>query len=401
MEKSKVYYTNLRCKPGLNLLKKLKNLVKAAGIEKIDFNGQYTAVKLHFGEPGNMAYIRPNYVATVVDLLNSLGAKTFLTDANTLYKGRRDNAVDHLRSAMVNGFNPIAVNANVIIADGLKGTNFAAIPVEGAKYCPAPKIGQAVAVADIIVSVSHFKGHEQAGFGGALKNLGMGCASIAGKLELHSSSQPKVNTDNCIGCKICEKNCNHGAISVGADRKAVIDYSKCVGCGQCVALCQYAAAVLAEWDTSEVLNCKIAEYTKAVLKDKPNFHISFIMNVSPECDCWGHNDVALVPDLGMMASFDPVALDQACADLVNKAPVINGWKPAVAAGAAVAAGSAGSAGSAGYSYAGGECGCDCHSAEAGHSELFKHIHPDTDWESGLQYAQEIGLGSREYELVEV
>ena len=213
----------------------------------------------------------------------------------------------------------------------------------------------------------------------------MGCASIAGKLELHSSSQPKVNTDNCIGCKICEKNCNHGAISVGADRKAVIDYSKCVGCGQCVALCQYSAAVLAEWDTSEVLNCKIAEYTKAVLQGKPNFHISLIMNVSPECDCWGHNDVAIVPDLGMMASFDPVALDQACADLVNKAPVINGWKPA-----------------AGYQYAGSECNCGCgHNHTNAPDELFKFIHPDTDWESGLQYAQEIGLGTRQYELVEV
>ena len=377
MEKSKVYYSNLRCKPGVNLLKKLRNLVKAAGIEQINFEGQYTAVKLHFGEPGNMAYIRPNYVATVVDLLNSLGAKTFLTDANTLYKGRRDNAVDHLKSAMVNGFNPIAVNANVIIADGLKGTNYAAIPIEGAKYCPAPKIGQAVADADIVISISHFKGHEQAGFGGALKNLGMGCASIAGKLELHSSSQPKVNEKNCIGCRICEKNCNHGAISVNPDsKKAVIDYSKCVGCGQCVALCQYAAAVLAEWDTSEVLNCKIAEYTKAVLKDKPNFHISLIMNVSPECDCWGHNDVPLVPDLGMMASFDPVALDQACADLVNKAPVINGWRKEE------------------------PCSCGCNH-ELTHEELFKHIHPDTDWESGLQYAQEIGLGCREYELVEV
>lgn len=386
MEKSKVYYSNLRCKPGLNLLKKLRNLVKAAGIEKINFEGQYTAVKLHFGEPGNMAYIRPNYVSTVVDLLNSLGAKTFLTDSNTLYKGRRDNAVDHLRSAMVNGFNPIAVNANVIIADGLKGTNYAAIPIEGAKYCPVPKIGQAVADADIIVSISHFKGHEQAGFGGALKNLGMGCASIAGKLELHSSSQPKVNVDNCIGCKICEKNCNHGAISVGPDRKAVIDYAKCVGCGQCVALCQYEGAVLAEWDTSEVLNCKIAEYTKAVLKGKPNFHISLIMNVSPECDCWGHNDLAVVPDLGMMASFDPVALDQACADLVNKAPVINGWMPASAS-------------------VSGDCGCGCGDAHAhahGHKEeVFKFLHPDTDWQSGLEYAQQIGLGSREYELIEV
>jgi uncharacterized Fe-S center protein len=205
----------------------------------------------------------------------------------------------------------------------------------------------------------------------------MGCASIAGKLELHSSSQPKVNEKNCIGCRICEKNCNHGAITVGADRKAVIDYSKCVGCGQCVALCQYAAAVLAEWDTSEVLNCKIAEYTKAVLQGKPSFHISLIMNVSPECDCWGHNDVPLVPDLGMMASFDPVALDQACADLVNKAPVINGWRKEEE-----------------------PCSCGCNH-EHSHDELFKHIHPDTDWESGLQYAQEIGLGCREYELVEV
>ncbi|MBQ6574144.1 MAG: DUF362 domain-containing protein [Bacteroidales bacterium] len=380
MEKSKVYYTNLRCKPGLNLQKKLRNMIKAAGIESIDFNGQYTAIKLHFGEPGNLAYIRPNYVSTVVDLLNSLGAKTFLTDANTLYKGRRDNAVDHLRSAMVNGFNPIAVNANVIIADGLKGTNYAAIPVDGAKYCPAPKIGQTIADADIVISMSHFKGHEQAGFGGALKNLGMGCASIAGKLELHSSSQPKVNDKNCIGCKICEKNCNHGAITVGADRKAVIDYNKCVGCGQCVALCQYAAAVLAEWDTSEVLNCKIAEYTKAVLKGKPNFHISFIMNVSPECDCWGHNDVAIVPDLGMMASFDPVALDQACADLVNKAPVINGWKKVQGTDSH-------------------ECACGCGTTHEG--ELFKHIHPDTDWESGLEYAQTIGIGTRKYELIEV
>ena len=452
MDKSKVYYTNLRTKPGMSLLKKLRNLVKAAGIENINFEGQYTAIKLHFGEPGNMAYIRPNYVATVVDLLNSLGAKTFLTDANTLYKGRRDNAVDHLKSAMVNGFNPIQVNCNVIIADGLKGTNYAAIPVEGAKYCRAPKIGQAVADADIIISMSHFKGHEQAGFGGALKNLGMGCASIAGKLELHSSSQPKVNAKKCIGCKICEKNCNHSAITVGPDRLAVIDYEKCVGCGQCVALCQYEGAVLASWDTSEVLNYKIAEYTKAVLKDKPNFHISFIMNVSPECDCWGHNDIAIVPDLGMLASFDPVALDQACADLVNSAPAINGWiakqpapqaaaptatsaavtvpsAAAIATSVAVTAPSAAATATSvaatstsaavtassadnccchhghnavGHDAVGHEAAChDAVAHEAAPEDKFKIIHPDTDWEAGLRYAQELGLGNREYELITV
>ena len=371
MDKSKVYYTNLRTKPGTSLLKKLHNLITQAGIGDIDFENKFTAVKLHFGEPGNMAYIRPNYVATVVDHLNSLGAKTYLTDANTLYKGKRDNAVDHLKSATANGFNPLQVNCNVIIADGVKGTNFAAIPLEGAKYCPAPKIGQAIADCDVFISISHFKGHEQAGFGGALKNIGMGSASIAGKLELHSSSQPKINTKKCIGCRICEKNCNHGAISINEEKKAVIDYNKCVGCGQCVALCQFAGAVLAEWDTSEVLNYKIAEYSKAILKDRPHFHISLIMNVSPECDCWGHNDVAIVPDMGMMASFDPVALDQACADLVNRAPAIN-------------------------------AGCyNHHHCSDKHEDKFKVLHPDTDWEAGLRYAEEIGIGTRQYELIEV
>ena len=374
MQKSKVYYTNLRTKPGVSLLKKLKNLVKQAGIEEIDFKDKFTAVKLHFGEPGNMAYIRPNYVATVVDILNSLGAKTYLTDANTLYKGKRDNAVDHLKSATINGFNPLQVNCNVIIADGVKGTNYQAIKLDGAKYCPAPKIGQAIADSDIFISISHFKGHEQAGFGGALKNIGMGSASIAGKLELHSSSQPKINSKNCIGCRICEKNCNHGAISMNGEKKAVIDYDICVGCGQCVALCQYQGAVLADWDTSEILNYKIAEYSKAVLKDKPHFHISLIMNVSPECDCWGHNDVAIVPDLGMMASFDPVALDQACADLVNKATAINSGQ---------------------HNHTDNTECCNHH------EDKFKLLHPDTDWQAGLRYAQEIGIGSREYELIEV
>lgn len=365
MEKSKVYFTNLRTKPGLNLLKKLKNLAIKAGIESIDFKDKFTAVKIHFGEPGNMAYIRPNYASALVDLLNSLGAKTFLTDSNTLYKGLRSNAVDHLASAAKNGFNPIQVNCNVIIADGVKGTNYEAIKLSDAKYCPAPKIGQAVADADIVISLNHFKGHEQAGFGGALKNLGMGCASIAGKLELHSSSQPKIDTNNCVACRICEKNCNHSAITINKEKVAEIDYNKCVGCGQCVALCQFEAAVLASWDTSEILNYKIAEYTKAVIKDKPNFHISLIMNVSPECDCWGHNDVAIVPDLGMLASFDPVAIDQACADMVNQAPSIN-------------------------------C-CHAHKGE----DKFKYQHPDTDWEAGLRYAQEIGIGTREYELIEI
>jgi uncharacterized Fe-S center protein len=388
-----VYFTNLRTTPASNLLVKMERLVRKAGIERIDFTGQFVAVKIHFGEPGNLAYIRPNYAARMARVIRSLGGKPFLTDSNTLYSGGRSNAVDHLHSAMENGFNPISAHCEVIIADGLKGTSFREIPVNG-QYCRAPKIGEAIADADIIVSMNHFKGHEQAGFGGALKNLGMGSASRGGKLELHSSSQPVVDKDQCVGCRVCERYCAHEAIRVETaeltaktegtteketakrHRVAHIDYERCVGCGQCVALCQYSAAVMGEGDSSEVLNRKIAEYTQAVLAGKPHFHVSFIMNVSPECDCWNHNDAAIVPDLGILASFDPVALDQACADMVRSAPALGG------------------------SVLAERCeGKHTHGSEMG--DKFRLIHPDTNWEAGLDHAQALGLGQREYELITV
>lgn len=363
MAASKVYFTNLRTNPKSNLLDKLERLVRRAGITNIDFKDQFVAIKIHFGEPGNMAFIRPNYAARLATLIRELGGKPFLTDCNTLYSGRRSNAVDHLQSAMENGFNPISAKCDVIIADGLKGTECREIEIDG-EYCKAPKIGSAIADADIIISMNHFKGHEQAGFGGALKNLGMGCASVAGKMELHASSQPKIDREHC----------RHQAIHLDGERKAVIDYSKCVGCGQCVALCQFEGAVLGEWDTSENLNYKIAEYTEAVLKDKPNFHVSFIMNVSPECDCWNHNDAAIIPDLGMLASFDPVALDEACADLVNQAAILEtnnrlSEKP--------------------------------HEGHLENCDKFHLMHPDTNWQAGLEHAEKRGIGTRAYELITV
>ncbi len=369
---SKVYFTSLRTSPGSNLLQKLERMVKRAGFETIDFKDKYVAIKIHFGEYGNMAYIRPNYAAVIVRLIKELGGKPFLTDANTLYTGSRSNAVDHLHTAMVNGFNPIATGCDVIIADGLRGKDERIVKVDG-EYCPEPKIGAAIAEADIVISLNHFKGHEQAGFGGALKNLGMGSGSVAGKLDMHSTAQPRIELEKCIGCRICEKNCNHDAVHV-VDKKAVIDYDKCVGCGQCVALCKSEAALPGSTESSVVLNCKIAEYAKAVLKDKPNFHVSFIMNVSPECDCWGHNDAAVVPDLGMACSFDPVALDQACAEIVNAAPTL-------------------------------QTDNSLHDKEHAHGhcehDKFHHLHPDTDWESGLKYGEKIGIGTRTYELVKM
>lgn len=373
MASSQVFFTNLRTTPTSNLLDKMERLVRRAGIAGIDFENRFAAIKIHFGEPGNMAYLRPQYAARMAGLLRSLGAKPFLTDANTLYSGRRANAVDHLQSAMENGYNPISAQCQVIIADGLKGIDYREIEIDG-EYCKAPKIGAAVADADIVISMTHFKGHEQTGFGGTLKNLGMGCASVGGKLELHCAAQPVVKTENCRGCNICVKHCAHDAIHLNPERKAEIDYSKCVGCGQCIALCQYDSASMGANDTSERLNYKIAEYTKAVLKDKPNFHVSFIMNVSPECDCWNHNAAAVVPDLGIAASFDPVALDKACADLVIHAPALQTVNRLT------------------------ESRPHEHLED---TDKFRLMHPDTDWLAGLTHAEKIGIGNMQYELIEV
>lgn len=367
---SKVYFTSFRTQPGVSYLTKLERMLKVAGIETIDFADKFTAIKIHFGQPGNMAYLRPNYANTIVNYLTKLGAKVYLTDSNTLYSGNRDNAVDHLWAASRNGYNLLQVAAPVIIADGVKGTDYRLMPVEGGEECTHAKIGTAIADADIVISVSHFKGHEQAGFGGALKNLGMGAASVEGKMFLHCNGKPVVSEDLCRGCKMCERDCNHDAIHVGEDRKAHIDYSKCLGCGQCIAICAHGACGAPNDASSAIMNRRIAEYTKAILHGKPSFHIAFIMDVSPECDCWGSNDAAVVPNIGMACSFDPVALDQACAELVMAAPKIEN-----------------------SAYGDKE-----HHHEHG-EDVFKHLHPDTDWQSGLEHGEKIGLGTRSYEFV--
>lgn len=369
MEKSKVYFTNLRTKPGLNLLDKLERLIKKAGIENIDFKNKFVAIKIHFGEPGNLAYIRPNYAAKVVKIIRELGGVPFLTDSNTLYTGRRANAIDHLDSAFENGFNPLTVGCNIIIADGLKGTEYREIDVSG-KHCKTAKIGSAIADADIVISMNHFKGHEMTGFGGALKNLGMGSGSRGGKLEMHSASQPKIKEKNCKACKQCIKSCSQKAISLSENKAASIDYSKCIGCGQCVAVCQFNAAQVVWNESADTANEKIAEYAYAVIKGKENFHINFIMNVSPDCDCFDSNDLPIVPDIGIAASFDPVALDKASVDLVNKAPIIEG-----------------------------SILTDKHYHEG--EDKFNHVHMNTNWETGLKHGEEIGMGNLEYELVTV
>ena len=369
MEKSKVYFTDLHVNFTTNLLQKLERLLEAAGMGSIDFRGRYTAIKIHFGEPGNLAYLRPNYARVLVDFIKSRGGKVFLTDCNTLYVGGRKNAIDHLDAAYQNGFNPFATGCHVIIADGLKGTDEVLVPVEGGQYVKEAKIGRAIMDADIFITLSHFKGHEMTGFGGALKNIGMGCGSRAGKMEMHSSGKPFVKTDLCVGCGSCSKVCAHGA-AVVANRKASIDHTRCVGCGRCIGVCPTDAVTSPDDESNDILNKKIAEYAKAVLNGRPHFHVSLVVDVSPECDCHGENDVPIIPDVGMLASFDPVALDKACADLCNRQPVLPGSRLEKA-----------------------------HPDDG--ADHFCATHPETNWRSCLEHAQALGLGTQDYQLITV
>ena len=316
MERSKVYFTNFRTQAfGDGLPTKLKKMIKKAGIGDIDMDGKFVAIKMHFGELGNISYLRPNYAKAVADVVKELGGKPFLTDCNTMYPGSRKNALEHLECAWENGFTPLTVGCPVIIGDGLKGTDDIEVPVEGGEYVKAAKIGRAVMDADVFISLTHFKGHEMTGFGGAIKNIGMGCGSRAGKTEQHRSGTPHITAEVCRGCKRCQRECaNGGLVFDEAAKKMTVDTEHCVGCGRCLGACNFDAIAFNNENANEVLNCKMAEYTKAVVDGRPSFHISLIVDVSPNCDCHGENDAPILPNIGMFASFDPLALDQACVD---------------------------------------------------------------------------------------
>ena len=369
MEKAKVYYTDFRTIAfGDGLPTKLKKLIQKAGIGQIDMDGKFVAIKMHFGEQGNISFLRPNYARAVVDVVKELGGKPFLTDCNTMYPGSRKNALEHLYCAWENGFTPLTVGCPVIIGDGLKGTDDIGVPVAGGEYVKEARIGRAIMDADIFISLTHAKGHVSAGFGGALKNIGMGCGSRAGKEEMHSSGKPVVDTDKCIGCGKCVENCAHNGPHIENGKCTILKY-KCTGCGRCINVCPMHAIHADYAIANELLNCKIAEYAKAVVDGRPSFHIALAVDVSPCCDCHNFSDVPIVPNVGMFASFDPVALDTACADMINVQPVNPNSVIA-------------------------------HEHDHPHDH-FTAAHPDTDWRAAVEHGEAIGLGTTHYELVTV
>lgn len=222
--------------------------------------------------------------------------------------------------------------------------------------------------ADVFISLSHFKGHEMAGFGGALKNIGMGSGSRAGKMEMHCAGKPTVNEKLCIGCRRCQKICAHNAPTLKG-KVMFIDHDKCVGCGRCLAICPRDAIEANGYDSSDIMNRKIAEYSKAVIDKRPHFHISLTIDITPTCDCHADNPLPIVPNVGIFASADPVAIDVACADMVNKQKPIPG---SVLAESKVEGG-----------------------------DHFYKTAPVTNWRSCVEHAQKIGIGSMDYELIKV
>lgn len=366
---STVYFTNLRTTPNRNLLDKIEDLLNRTKVNTVIKKNDLVAIKLHFGEHGNTAYLRPLFLRAIVEKIKKLDCKPFLTDTNTLYSGSRSDAVNHLNTAIQNGFGFSSVGCPLIIAGGLRGQSGVKVPIHG-EILQETIVAREIVDADCLIAVSHFKAHELSGFGGALKNIGMGCATREGKLVQHSTVAPKVNIKTCKGCKMCVGYCPVKAISMEV-KKARIAEDICIGCGECIVICPHKAIEI-QWNESpDLFQKKMVEYAAGALqgKKKKSLFINFLVQISPACDCYPNSDAPIVRDIGIVASTDPVAIDAASCDLVNNEESI----PNTAIKKMLKQG----------------------------EDKWRALYPTIDWNFQLNHAEKMGLGSRKYTLVKI
>ncbi len=366
---SEVFFTSARTNTNESLITKFGRLIHRVGIEFISPE-DLVAIKLHMGDEGTTGYIRPIYVREAVDQIKARRGKPFLTDATTLYRGMRHNGVDYLNLAFRNGFSLATVGAPVIISDGIKSQDVVEVKV-GLKHFQSVKYASAVHYADALVVVSHFTGHLGAGYGATIKNLGMGAASKSQKQRMHGIVKPEHKDESlCTGCGECVEVCAYGAVQVEGGRSK-FDLERCAGCAECIAVCPQGALRIL-WDESPGnLQEKLAETAYGILKAKKGraAFFNFLLDVTPDCDCLSRSDTPIVPNIGILGSRDPVAIDQAAVDLVNQQPGLKN-----------------SALSSGF--------------DPGEDKL-RALYPDVDWSCQLAYGEEIGLGQRSYELVDI
>jgi uncharacterized Fe-S center protein len=354
--KNKVYFIAVKDADDIkDVNDKLKFLIAESKVLDIIRKDDRVAVKAHFGEKGNTGFVRPQHSRIICDAIAAKGARAFISDTNTLYRGERLNSRDHLAIAREHGFTKESLGVDIIIPDDTEKENVAAIRI-GLKSVKTAKIARLFIDADAIVAANHFKGHILTGFGGALKNIGMGCATREGKLAQHCDVSPVFYPDKCAGCGECVTVCPADAIRI-ENKKSVIDISRCIGCAACMAACP-TGALFIDWEAGDKVQAKMVEYSYAVLKDRkgkaPFFN--FAIRINRECDCWGEDNELMAPDVGIFASLDPVSIDKASFDTVNKA-----------------------------------CGKD----------IFKAAHPKQDGMKQLRYAEKLGLGNLDYELVKL
>lgn len=373
-----VYRANMAVRnPADHRLGKISRLCQAVGLAEAvrplgrPGRDELVAIKLHFGERGNDTYLNPAFARQVVEAVRAAGGKPFLTDTSTLYNGKRHNAADHLETAYLHGFTPYTVDAPVVMADGLLGYNEEMVPVSR-KHFRAVHIAQGIREASAMVVLSHFKAHQMGGFGGAIKNLAMGCASRPGKIDQHGRNV-RIWEQACIGCGLCLESCAQKALSLkkaGKGRKAVIDKAACIGCYECVTVCKQRAIGIEAPDEYADFVERMVEYAYGAVQGKAGrvCFLNFVLNVTRQCDCAGWSEPPMVPDLGILAATDPVALDTACFDLVRQAETLI---PLEGHGNAVGV------------------------------DKFAALRPETRGYHQLEYGQAIGLGSMDYRLEDV